>query len=92
MGPSAMSATVIEPFRQGGALSWVLRVAVLLLCGALVQAWRLARSRKRLQSRLLNAHSKLAEVRQQDRLTGLMSRTEFEAALEMTRDVRSFHL
>ena len=82
MGSSALFATIAEPFRQGGALAWVLLVAVLLLLGALAQAWRLARSRKRLKSRLFNAHSKLAEVRQQDRLTGLMSRPEFEAALE----------
>ncbi len=82
MGSSALFATIAEPFRQGGALAWVLLVAVLLLLGAVFQAWRLARSRTRLQSRLLNAHSKLAEVRQQDRLTGLMSRPEFEAALE----------
>lgn len=75
-------ATVAESLRQGGVLVWLLVVSLVLLAAALVQWVRLSRSRSKLQSRLFNAHSKLAEVRQQDRLTGLMSRAEFEAALE----------
>lgn len=79
MGPLA---SVLDSFRSGGALPWVLVGIVLLLLAALAHGWRLTASRKSLQSRLLNAHSELAEARQQDRLTGLMSRPEFEAALE----------
>jgi diguanylate cyclase len=63
-------------------LSWVLLGSLLLLAAAAVQAWRLWRSRRRLQQRLTQAHSELSALKQRDPLTGLANRTEFEAQID----------
>ncbi len=67
---------------QGGLMAAVAAVLLLAVLGLAVQLWRVARSRRRLQERLFSAHTRLAEMRNRDGLTGLMARPEFEAALE----------
>ena len=79
MGPSA---AVIETLVQSHALAWALAACVLLVLVVGAFHWRLARARQRLKSRLHAAQTELHRLHGLDTLTGLVARTEFEAALD----------
>ena len=76
MGPPA-TATPLSP----ELLAWALGICALLLALAVVQGLRLLRSRSRLHARLAAARDQLDRLRGRDLLTGLSTRTEFEAVL-----------
>ncbi len=59
----------------------LLAILVLALLLAVTMGLRLAKSRRRMRSRLIDAHSQIDDLRGRDSLTGLANRSEFEAAL-----------
>jgi len=79
MGP--LSATTM--LAQADVPAWALGVALLVVCAAAAtMLWRQARSRHRLQADLSAATAALDELRGRDPLTGLLTRAEFERALD----------
>jgi diguanylate cyclase (GGDEF)-like protein len=76
----SLSSAIIAA--QSNPLVWGLSASLLAAGIALVLLWRQTRSGSRLQSSLRDANSQLNQLRGRDPLTGLMTRPEFERALD----------
>jgi diguanylate cyclase (GGDEF)-like protein len=63
-------------------LSWALAACALTIAAGLALYARLSRRSSQLSSRLLEVNSQLDEMRSHDPLTGLVTRPEFETALD----------
>ena len=63
-------------------LAWALGACLLVLLAVLWQLRRLVRSREQLRRSLDSMRSEMGEMRGRDAITGLMTRAEFELALE----------
>ena len=77
----SLSATALPG--QTSPLAWALGLCLLAVGTVLVLLWHQSRSRSRLQSSLQVATTQLDRLRGRDPLTGLMTRPEFELALDV---------
>ncbi|MBA4177455.1 MAG: GGDEF-domain containing protein [Leptothrix sp. (in: Bacteria)] len=69
-------------FARGDPLAWALSACAVLLVLLAIEHWRVVRSQRLLAQRLTAASTQLEDLRGHDPLTGLLTRAEFEQALD----------